>query len=223
MQIIDIGESTFGLDLLTAATHSRDALDAEAGAIFALFLEREREFAFNPSIVNVHPDIDDPSASAFLTNPVRYIGGRIAVLEAAGEPIVRVVVPTTYGDRLKKPLSKAGYAVTKIDMPAGPDHTYAFALVLPGKPGPCRTLHLEAVNEKDEKIRPTFVLRLTDAQDRLYGGACGAIGASDGGAYAYLSTLTLRAGLPRTAGTRLANATLDHLRSQGVKTVNLGT
>lgn len=220
--MIKLGEETFDLNVLTTANTARDDLDSEALAIYRMFGEREREFGFGPDVVIDYPPVDDPQTSDFLTDPITYIHTRLAQIEKDGG-IRRIVVLTTFGDRLLKPLSAAGYGPALIDMPAGPDNTYAFTLDrdLPSDGG--RTLYLEAVNEADEKIRPTFVLKLVDGSGRLCGGACGSIHERDGRRFAYLATLTIIPGLPAKTGTHLAGAMLDLLRQQGVTTVHLGT
>lgn len=211
------------LEILTADTHSRDVLDAAAAEIFGLFAEREKEFAFNPSIIVDYPDMSRGPCSPFLVDPVGTIEARIAAAGAAGDPVARVVVLTTFGDIVGAPLEAASYRPVRIDMPAGPDHTFAFTRDLPGAPAQGRTLYLEAVDEQDEKIRPTFALRLRNEAGRLCAGACGAVHERAGRRHAYLATLTVAAGLPPGTGTALARAMLDHLRAQGVVSVNLGT
>ena len=118
-------------------------------------------------------------------------------------------------------MTAAGYRADQIDMPAGPDHTYAFTLDRDA--GAARTLYLEAVDEADEKIRPGFVIKLTDADGRLCGGACGSIHDRDGRRFAYLAMMTLVPGMPAGTGTMLAGALFAALRQQGVATVHLGT
>lgn len=68
--------------------------------------------------------------------------------------IDEVVILTTYGNTLVSPLAADGYDVEKIEMPAGPDHTFKFSKTLSGKKHlsqQCK-LYIEAVNEQDEKI-----------------------------------------------------------------------
>lgn len=213
---------TFYLDILTTATASRDELDCEAKSVFGLFLVREREFGFGPAVVTEYPDISDPKTSPFLSSPLPQIAKRCQALDDEGPPVIRIVVLTTYGDRLRDILGAAGYTVKHIDMPAGPDQTYAFTFNRPGTRNG-RTLYFEAVNETDEKIRPTFVVRMKDANGKLCGGACGSVHERDGVRYAYLATMALTAGLPATTGTKLARVLMDFLRQQGVKTMHLGT
>lgn len=197
------------------------ALDAAAAAIFRLFLEREGEFGFNPAIVTEYPDIAAPTTSAFLANPAAYVDERVEALEATGAAVVRVTILTTFADRLATPLRIAGFEVSPIDMPAGPDFTAAFTQSR--RAGAGRTLYLEAVNEADEKIRPTFALELIDGAGRLRGGACGSIHEKGGKRYAYLATMTLARDLPAGAGSRLGAALTRFLAEEGVDVVHLGT
>ncbi len=222
MRLLDVDGQKFVVSVSTLADTPRAQLDAEAASIYALFADREREFGFNPNVVVEYPSIENPQASSFITDPTNYIAARVADLEIAG-PISRVVVLTTYGQNLLGPLTAAGFSATKIDMPAGPDNTLAFSIDYDADKKQGRLLYLEAVNEADEKIRPTFVLKLTDNDGRLCGGACGAVHARDNKHYAYLATLTLIEGLPATTGARFAAAMIDVLRSQGVSTIHLGT
>ena len=223
MRSIRCGDTKFSIEFLTAARTSRKMLDAEAGAIFSLFLERERAFDFNRAVVTEYPDITDPDTSHFLKNPLEYIAERCFALNENGELVTRVVILTTYGNCLYRTLGVAGYQVSRIEMPAGPDHTCAFILDQAVPDGVGRTLYLEAVNEADQKIRPSFVVRLTDDTGRLCGGACGSVHAQGGVRYAYLTTMAVAAGLPATTGTKFAEVLLDLLRAQSVKTIHLGT
>lgn len=222
MTTMKVDDKTFGLSVMTLADTPREQLDAEAAAIYRIFAEREREFEFGPNAIVEYPSIADPQTSDFLADPAGYISARVAELEKGG-PIFRIVVLTTFGRQLLGPLSASGYAPARIDMPAGPEHTYAFTLDRDVQSRPARLLYLEAVDEADDKIRPTFVLKLADGQGRLCGGACGSVHTYKGRRYAYLATLTLVSGLPPATGTRLAEAMLDTLRLQGVAIVHLGT
>jgi N-acetylglutamate synthase-like GNAT family acetyltransferase len=202
------------LDLAILTRNDTDAakLEHAANAVFDLFLARHEEFGFGADVTAHYPDIADPTTSAFLADPVSYIAQRIA---ASRDPIGRVVLLTTHGDRTLSPLAAAGYGDTAIVMPAGPD----FAVVSMQMPGNGRTLYVEAVDEADPDVLPDFVLELRDGEGGLRGGACGSIG----GDYAYLSIMALDAGLPRQTGRKLAQALLGHLRHQSVKIVHLGT
>lgn len=212
MNLTDAG---FHVEVLTLPRTPRDRLDAAAGALYALFGAREKEFGFGPDVIVEYPPVEGPE-TGFLADPVAHIDGRVANLGRDG-PVGWVVVLTTYGDLLVPPLTGAGYRAERIDMPAGPDQTFAFTLERDGGAGRC--LYLEAVNEADEKIRPSFVIRLLDGSGRLCGGACGAVH----GTHAYLSILTLIPGLPAGTGTALAREVLAILRGQGVVAVDLGT
>lgn len=211
---IEIAGKDFTLEALTS-TAPRAALDAAAAEIFGLFLQREQEFGVNPNVVVEYPAID--ADGPFLTDPAGHVAARLA----QDAPFGRVVILTTFADRIHDKLVVAGFTAQPIDMPAGPDHTGSFIRDLPG--GAPRTLYLEAVNEADEKIRPNFALRLLDEDGKLQGGACGSIHARNGRHYAYLATMTLAPGLPAGTGTKLARALLDLLRAEGVATVHLGT
>ncbi|WP_225412577.1 GNAT family N-acetyltransferase [Stigmatella hybrida] len=212
---------------LKLTSHRRRAagqpsLDRIATELFALFQAREAEFGFNPQVFVEYPELGAPETSPLLLDPSVYIDRRIAALEQAGDPIGRIVILTTFGDKLAAPLAAAGYRMTRIDMPAGPDFTCYFekdrAVRRPG-----RTLYVEAVNEADEKIRPSFALQLHDGRGELRGGACGAVHDRDGARFCYLSTMTLDTGLPPGTGRKLGEALIDFLRMEGVGTIHLGT
>lgn len=220
MQNLNVGDELFTIRAMTLADTSRAQLDAEAAAIYQVFAEREREFGFGPGVIVDYPPITDSQGDGFLADPTGYIDARVNSLER-DTPISKVVVLTTFGQHLIEPLSASGYTPVRIDMPAGPDNTYAFTLNRGDRDG--FLLYIEAVNEADEKIRPTFVLKLFDHNGRLRGGACGAVHARAGEQFAYLATLTLAPGAPPSTGSRFAGAMLDFLRSQGVATVHLGT
>ena len=213
-----------GLELKTMSLNdtAQTDLDESAAEIFALFMKRETEFGFVPDITIDYPDIAASGEALFLTAPVAYIDARIAALSREGDPIAKVVILTTFGDRLTAALVAAGYRSTRIDMPAGPDFTFWFERDIPGV-DVGRTLYLEAVNETDEKIRPNFSLELRDKTGALRGGACGSIHDREDERYAYLATMTLDICLPTGTGAKLAEALLDFLRSLGVATVHLGT
>ncbi len=219
---IKVGTEAFGLGVMTQADTPREQLDSEAMAIYQIFAEREREFGFSPDVVVEYPPTGEPQTSSFLTDPFGYIATRVAELEK-NRPISQIVVLTTYGQQLLGPLSAAGYRTVQIDMPAGPDHTYAFILDREIQATGACSLYLEAVNEADDKIRPTFVLKLIDSDGRLCGGACGSVHERDGKRFAYLATLTLAAGLPPATGTRLAEVMFETLRQQDVTALHLGT
>ncbi len=107
-------------------------------------------------------------------------------------------------------------------MPAGPQHRSAF-VVEPS--APCsggRTLYIEAVNEDDEKIRPSFVLRLSGPLGRWCHGACGSAYERQGKRYADLATMTPAAGMPQASGTEIVEQHVRFLRDQNVEAVHLG-
>lgn len=204
---------------LTLANTPRARIDAAAAEIFDLFLQRETSFGVNPDVTIDYPDL--AATRGFLDHPQAYVRDRLEAATAMGQPFGKVVILTTYADRVHDPLVAAGFRAECIDMPAGPDHTFAFGLDLPT--GAVRTLYLEAVNEADPKIRPTFALRLLGDGGKLLGGACGSVHERDGRRYAYLGTLTLAPELPAGTGTDLARRMLDLLRQEGVAKIHLGT
>lgn len=210
-----------GLSLIrkTSNSASQDDLDQAAGKLFAMFIEREKEFGFNPAITVNYPDLAEGD---FLTDPVGHINRLVTALAKDGEPIDRIVLLTTFGARLASPLAAAGYASEAIDWPAGPDETTWFQHQTAAD-GAVRTLYLEAVDEADPKIRPNFALELNDADGKLRGGACGSIHERDGARYAYLATMTLDTGLPAGTGQWLGEALIEFMRDEGVKVIHLGT
>lgn len=222
LKTLSIANKRFTFEEITIETFAHRSLDAEAALIFSLFQEREMSFGFNPAVVVEYPNIDSPEGSQFLTDPVRYIETRCD-LATGGAPIGKVVILTTYADRLYAPLVEAGYQASLIEMPAGPDNTGSFKrdLFVPARES--RTLYLEAVNEADQKIRPTFVLKLSDDAGHLSGGACGSIHHRAGQRYAYLATLAVAVNQPPTTGTSLAQEMLRFLARMGVSTIHLGT
>ena len=215
--------SALRFDRLTLADLSPQAMQDEAGAIFGLFLQREAEFGVHPSVAIHYPDMTDRTDDGFIGNAARHVAVQTRALAAQGPAIGRIVVLTTFGDLVGPSLVAAGFKPIPIDMPAGPDHTCAFTLDIEGARAGWRTLYVEAVDEADEKIRPAFVLKATDAEGRLHGGACGSIHERDGRRYAYLATMTTAAGAARGTGTFLAEELFRFLRDQGVSTIHLGT
>ena len=222
MSVLTIAEKTFWLTAFTRANTKAERLDSEAAALFAVFLEREAEFGFHPSVVVDYPNLAELKPTPFLADASRY-AAQLASSLPDGPLGVRTVVLTTYADIVKENLKAGGYACIPIDMPAGPEHTAAFILGASAGVVESRTLYIEAVNEADEKIKPSFVLKLTDESGVLWGGACGSLHAHGGKHYAYLSTMTLAPGMPTGSGTALVNAVLKFLRDEGVSTVHLGT
>ncbi|MCC7007141.1 MAG: GNAT family N-acetyltransferase [Ottowia sp.] len=222
MTQISIGNRSYHLNLFDYKTHSKQELQQEQATIFGLLVEREKEFSFNPDIITEYPDITD----FFLSAPASYIQSRIANIEMSQNRAVdEVIILTTYGDKLTVPLAADGYDVEKIDMPAGPDYTFKFSKTNFDKVPDWKrcTLYLEAVNEQDEKIQPTFVLKLTDEKGILNGGMCGSVREIHGERFAYISTVVVDSYVPKSAGSLLAITVLDYLKQEGVKCANLGT
>lgn len=203
------------LGVMTLADSSRAEIAAAAAGIYALFARREAEFGHGADILAHSPAILDPASDPFLADPV----GQIAALveRAGGEAAVaQVVVLTTWGERLHRPLTAAGFRGEVIDMPAGPDGTMAFTR---DRGTGSRRIYVEAVNEADPKLSPAFALTLHDAGGALVGGACGPIH----GTAAWLAMLAVAPGLPAGTGTGLAQAMIATLAAQGVTRLDLGT
>ena len=217
-----IAGQRFQLQVFTLADTDKETLGEQASALFSLFVEREAEFGFHPSVVVDHPDISDSSGTGFLADAATYATQRAALM-AEDLHAIRIVVLTTYSDVVRSGLEAAGYHFIAIDMPAGPEHTAAFILEPSVADRDFRTLYIEAVNEDDEKIRPSFVLRLSDSRSRLCGGACGSIHERAGKRYAYLATMALASSMPPGAGTAMMEQLVQFLRSQNVAMVHLGT
>ncbi|AXE34440.1 GNAT family N-acetyltransferase [Chromobacterium phragmitis] len=199
-----------------SATQQR--LRDEQQALFAILIEREQEFGFNPDIVVEYPEPLD----ALLADPAAYLDARIRAAESArGRPFARAAILTTYSDILGGPLVVAGYREEAIDMPAGPDNTrwYARGLQEEG----AGVFYLEAVNEMDEKIQPSFVFKLNGAQGELIAGMSGSVWEQNGERCAYIATVVARDDAPAGAGSQVAAAVWAYLREQGVARVNLGT
>ncbi len=222
MRNLSIAGRSFQLNVFTLADTAKETIRDQSAAIFDLLLEREAEFGVHASVVIDYPDLSDTSESGFLADAATYAARRAASV-AEGSPVTRIVVLTTYGDVVRSSFEAAGYDFIAIDMPAGPEHTAAFVLE---PSAPCsggRTLYIEAVNEDDEKIRPSFVLKLSDQSGRLCGGACGSIHERQGKRYAYLATMTLASGMPRGTGAAIVEQLVRFLRDQKVAAVHLGT
>ena len=214
-----IAEQLFQLQSFTLANSAAKTVGTEAAALFELFLQREAEFGFHPSVVVDYPNLSDASAYGFLSDAAAYVAKRAQAIDAGSEPLQTLVL-TTYADTVGPSLEAAGYANIPIHMPAGPEHTAAFVL------NPCsegRTLYVEAVNESEEKIRPSFVLKLTDKSSQLCGGASGCIHEHQGKRYAYLATMAIASEMPQGSGTAMVEQLLQFLRSQGVQKLHLGT
>lgn len=225
--LISISGETYTLALFRQGPDAQSTLDAEKAAIFQMFIERDKaEFSFNPLIINEYPDIEQPKLSPFLLDPVAYIERRIAAHLSNGKiNICKIVILTTYGDKLRPILEKEGYHYEPINMPAGPDNTVAFYKTIEPTTNNSEqyTLYLEVVNENDEKIRPTFVLKLTNAAGELCGGVCGSISESKNLRYSYIATLVAKKGMPVNTGSTLAGKMLEYLKSENVVVANLGT
>ena len=212
----------FQFEVLTLADTAHATMLKQSAAIMDLFLKRELEFDVHASVVIDYPDISDTSALSFLADAASYAARRAASL-AQGASAVRVVVLTTYGDVVRASFEAAGYEYIAIDMPAGPEHTAAFILEPSASAWDGRTLYIEAVNEADDKIKPSFVIRLSDEAGQLCGGACGVIHERHGKRYAYLATMALACGMPQGTGTAIVEQLVQFLRSQNVAAVHLGT
>lgn len=223
----DFSVSRYGgqmkFEILNSTVASRESLDEAATDIFNLFLQREAEFGVHPSVVIHYPDVSDLSTDSFLTDAASYVDRLTHAMIDDCAPAGRRVVLTTYGNLVAPSFKAAGYNVIPIDMPAGPEHTCAFVLGQDTPPTGQRTLYVEAVNEADEKIRPTFVIRFVDEQSNLCAGACGSIHERDGRRYAYLATMTVAPHMEKGTGTKLTGELIRFLREQGVHTVHLGT
>jgi GNAT superfamily N-acetyltransferase len=219
---LTISDRNFQLKLFTLADSTMEMIREQSAAIFELFLKRETEFDVHESVVIDYPDLSEPSTSGFLANAAAYAASR-TVLMKDDIAAIRIVILTTFGNVVRASLEAAGYDFIAIDMPAGPEHTAAFILEPSAGDGKGRTLYIEAVNEDDDKIKPSFALVLTDANGRLCGGACGSIHESQGKRYAYLATMALASALPQGTGTAIMEQLMQFLRSQNVAVVHLGT
>jgi N-acetylglutamate synthase-like GNAT family acetyltransferase len=214
MQKDIFAQQGFHFNWYTQPSFSKEKLQEEQGQLFQLLQIREREFGFNPNI-HIHYPSDLPT---FLTDPLCYVQQL-----TQAQPVQAIVILTTYGKELSLPLSSAGYKTETIHLPAGPDHTMTFSYQVPNMTNGA-TLYIEAVNEQDEKIQPTFVLTLTDTNGVLQGGMSGSIWVSpEGIRYAYIATVVVNQNLPAGSGTQLAQQVLDYLKKENVKEVNLGT
>lgn len=212
----------FTLTRKTLRDVSQAELDDAAGRLFSMFIEREKEFGFNPGIIVDYPDLTNPAANPFLDDVAGYVDRLVTRLEGDGGPINQIVLLTTFGARLGASLTAANYVEKPIDMPAGPDDTAWYRRNSPGIASG-RTLYIEAVDEADPKIRANFALELHDGGGRLRGGACGSIHQRGGLRYAYLATMTLDAGLPPGTGQWLGEALITFMRDEGVSAIHLGT
>lgn len=207
---------------MTLTDTADETISEHCAAIIDLFVTREAEFDFDGSMVVDYPDLFDTSTSGFLPNASHYAARKAALLSEEISA-VRIVILTTYGDIVRSSCEAAGYNYLPIDMPAGPEQTAAFILEPKTFDGDVRTLYIEAVNENDDKIKPAFVLRLSNPQGDLCGGAFGSIHEREGRRYAYLATMTLASGLPKGTGIAFMEQLLQFLKGQRVDVVHVGT
>ena len=205
------------LDLTNCTTQE---LKDEQGALFSILMEREKAFGFNPKIITEYPDtIDD-----FLDDPCAFMASRVAAVQKEKGVLVKeIVILTTYGNKVFTALTSDNYVSERIEMPAGPDHTYKFSKTLDSSSLAEHSYYFEAVDEQDEKINPTFVIKQLDQEGRLIGGMSGSIRTAEDQSFAYISTVVVREGSPKSTGFGIANETIRYLKSQGVKHADLGT
>ncbi|ATL97864.1 GNAT family N-acetyltransferase [Aeromonas sp. CA23] len=203
------------LELYQPGNSTPDELSEKQLALFALLQLREQEFGFNPDVIVHYPE------ASFLTAPLDYLDQRILEQQQQGHLINEVVILTTYL-QVQALLGERGYRHEAVHMPAGPDHTAIFRVQC-GTHVAGKTLYVEAVNEQDLKIRPTFVLMLRDEHGELQGGMSGSIWTKEERRYAYIGTVAVQPGQPAGTGTLLASTVLEYLMQQGVCEVNLGT
>lgn len=203
------------LELYQPNNSSPDRLSERQLMLFALLQQREQEFGFNQNVIVHYPE------ASFLTAPLDYLDQLILEQQQQGHLINEVVILTTYQE-LYSPLTQSGYLHEAVHMPAGPDHTAIFRAHCGSQPAG-KILYIEAVNEQDPKIQPTFVLMLRDEHGELQGGMSGSIWTQDKRRYAYIGTVVVQPGQPARNGTLLANTVLEYLTQQGVYEVNLGT
>jgi hypothetical protein len=203
------------LELFQPDNNPPDELSKRQLALFALLQLREQEFGFNPNVIVHYPE------TRFLNVPLDYLAQLIPAQQQQGHLINEVVILTTY-PQVQAPLVDHGYRHEAIHMPAGPDHTAIFRMHCGSYPAG-KTLYIEAVNEQDPKIRPTFVLMLRDELGELQGGMPGSIWTKEERRYAYIGTVVVQPGQPAGTGTLLANTVLEYLSLQRVCEINLGT
>lgn len=209
------------LDLSNAS--AQQLIDAQA-ALFTMLSQREKEFGFNPHIIIEYPN----SIADFLNEPIAYLETCISAIQTTHNKFIKeIIILTTYGDRLINTLGLHDYVAEKINMPAGPEHTFKFSKVLreihPPSDHLACTLYVEAVNEQDEKIRPTFILNVYDTQGALCGGMSGSIAHIESKKYAYIATVVTHAHAPKLTGSHITQAALMYFKKMGVKQVDLGT
>lgn len=206
------------LTLFDRSTDTQHRLHEKQQALFTMLVDREREFGFHPDAAVKYPD----PLSALLNDPIAYLAARINAAESArGLPFSRAVVLTTYGNFLAGPLSSEGYREEIVNMPAGPENTRFYSRNL--RSDGVGVFYLEAVNEMDEKIQPSFVLTLDNEKGELLAGMSGSIWKRDTECCAYISTVVAGKGTPTGVGSMAAEQVWHYLRDQGVSRVNLGT
>jgi len=165
-----------------------------------------------------HPEF----VSEFLEKPVEYISDRLKIIHSeSGIKFSKVVILTTYGDRVGKALTINGYKEKIIDIPAGPDNTCFYTYNISNNSD--FTYYLEVVNEMDEKIHPSFVFTLTKVNGELVAGMSGSIWDSNGDKNAYIATVVSAPDAPPGAGSFVTKEVLSYLKKQNVKRINLGT
>lgn len=222
MNPLSIADRSLHYEVITPSETTEQTVSEHCAAIIDLFASREAEFDFHESVDVNYPDLSDTSTFGFLSNAAEY-AARQAEMLSQELSALRVVILTTYGDRVRSSCEAAGYSYQPIEMPAGPEHTAAFILEPRTFDGNARTLYIEAVNENDDKIKPTFVMRLTQPNGDVCGGAFGSIHEREGRRYAYLAAMTLASGLPQGTGVAFMEQLLQYLKSQSVEVVHVGT
>lgn len=203
--------------VLDRDNYSQEQLRNEQQELFTILIDRENEFGFNPDVAVHYP----AEVADVLIDPEGYLKQRIDMVEARrDQKLARSVVLTTYS-ALKGPLIAAGYQERVIDMPAGPEGTSWYWREL--SPYGVGSFYLEAVDEMDEKIQPSFVVKLNDERGHLLAGMSGSVWEHNGERYAYISTVVARRDAPAGVGGRVAERVWKYLRDQGVKKAHLGT
>lgn len=202
----------YNLICYTLKDHGQKLLDEKKQMVFSLLIEREKEIDFNPNII-----IDYPNVEIFISNPTFYIEEFLKKAKIFNSPIV---ILTTYGDKLYDTLTSSGYNYEEIHMNAGPDNTCVFRKNI-GNIG--KTIYLELVNEKDFKIRPSFVIHLVDEKGHFCGGLCSSLSKKGKEKNVYLSTMAIKKDADKGAGTDLLNFAMNYWSKEGVSRINLGT
>lgn len=192
-----------------------EELNRQRQKVLDLLIERDKDFLFAPSVHVVYPIVEQ-----FLQSPVAYI----QKLLIQYKEINSIVLLTTYGSLLQKDLCMNGYTYEKINMPAAPEHTAMFTkkhAIFNTEQS--KTLYIELVDEDDERIKPSVVLTLSNADNCFYGGVCSSMQRVGDDLYAYLSIMAVSASAPKGAGTALLKAVIAYWQKQGVKAMHLGT